>query len=94
MFARAYIPSKIGEMTKLWEDSLKEKKLLFAPEPLEKQANMKDIIGQGIELEQKLKEKAKEEVPTHEYMQGLEEHFRDLLAPAVTQEPTPNEEQK
>ncbi len=34
MFARAYLPSKLPEMTKLWEDSLKEKKLLFSPENL------------------------------------------------------------
>jgi len=32
LFAKAYVPSRLAEMTKLWEENLKEQGLQFAPE--------------------------------------------------------------
>lgn len=33
-FARAYCPSKLPEVTKIWEEALKSKQLPFLPEDL------------------------------------------------------------
>lgn len=50
LFAKAYVPSRLAEMTKLWEAHLKEQGLQFAPE----QTNT-DLEGE-IEAEKHLRE--------------------------------------
>ncbi len=56
MFARAYLPSRIGEMTKLWEDSLKEKRIMFLPEKIEESSEFAEVLAKALTLEPTMKE--------------------------------------
>jgi len=81
-FARAYAPSKLPQVMKLWEESLQTKKLPFQPEDLMRLEGHKEVMEEALSLEQTLRQKyySQPKQPAHEYEALKEEYFNDNLA--------------